>query len=416
MLKNETDPKGPERTLSKPGRMATALGLLALTVGVATFKPPATMADDKPSPTPPVDSKSGGAEKAEAVEPFELNYLPEASHGMVAFRPARIARRVGLSVMNQLIRAGLGGDLPMLAKRLGVDMSRPGFVKFGVEDVESISCGFNIGRPRGEPKKNADGEDLHTLEFSGLTVRMAAPFDWPAFFQQWTVDLEEVREPRGSFYKVKDPAKAELFMGVVLYQPDSRTLVFESETRVKQLIAREVPSSPAYLNGADWHRASLGLLAVAINNRGDSFAKGYDVGRPDDRVVLSLFQGVDRWVLDVPDLNAIHFVGLANARDSKSAESVVQSIKALAKLGTAALDVMMTPQEDLPEKGVQAAAFRMGKSFLTKLEPMAEGSTVVIRDDDFGRFADLAAIIRMELEGIKPEAKEAKADAKAEKR
>ena len=62
---------------------------------------------------------------------------------------------------------------------------------------------------------------------------------------------------------------------------------------------------PAFVQNTDWERASRGLLAFAINNQDDAFAKHYDLGRPDDAVVLSLFKGVDWWIAGVDDDDAI---------------------------------------------------------------------------------------------------------------
>ena len=93
--------------------------------------------------------------------------------------------------------------------------------------------------------------------------------------------------------------------------PDDRTIVFDEEAAIQKLVRKVSPGIPAYLSGPEWDRASRGLLAVAINNQGGAFAKAYDLGRPDDAVVLSLFKGVDRWVFGVDDADAIAVHALA---------------------------------------------------------------------------------------------------------
>ena len=90
-----------------------------------------------------------------------------------------------------------------------------------------------------------------------------------------------------------------------MYLPDDRTIVFDEEKVIRKLAGRRAPPLPAFLRGPDWERACRGLLAVAINNQDGAFAKSYDLGRPDDAVVLSLFKGVDHWTFSVDDADAI---------------------------------------------------------------------------------------------------------------
>jgi hypothetical protein len=87
-------------------------------------------------------------------------------------------------------------------------------------------------------------------------------------------------------------------------------------------------------------------------------------------------------------------------------------------MGSAALAALMAPEEDLPRDGVQAKAFEMYKAILTGLKPTTDGPSMVIRVGGFATFADLAAMIKMELREAKPKpkAEEAKVPAKLEKR
>ena len=235
------------------GRRASMLALLVLTVGVASWKAPAGAQEVKPRTydvniSEPLKPAPAGL--VAPPEPFAMNYVPEGITGAIGLRPAMIARRLGMEAVKPFILdLGLGGDFEGLAKRLGVDMSKPGFIKLSVEDIETITSGLSFGRPH-PIQKNEKGEDLHCLEFSRVTVRTIKPFDWPTFFRQWTLELEEVKQPRGVYHKAKGSKAEEAFMGCVIFQPDGRTLVFESENRVKELIAGEVPSHPAYLRGA----------------------------------------------------------------------------------------------------------------------------------------------------------------------
>ena len=99
---------------------------------------------------------------------------------------------------------------------------------------------------------------------------------------------------------------------------DDRTIVFDEENVIRKIASGEDPAPPAYLRGEEWEHASRGLVAIAINNQNDSFAKRYDLGRSDDALVLSLFKGLDTWILGVDDADAIvlHADGVCRDRDS----------------------------------------------------------------------------------------------------
>src|SRR5205823_5224693 len=88
MLKNENETGTSGGCGSRARRLATALGLLGLTIGVASLRGPASAADEK-SPTPqPADSKVKAVDVAGATKPFKVVYIPERMTGVVAFRPA----------------------------------------------------------------------------------------------------------------------------------------------------------------------------------------------------------------------------------------------------------------------------------------------------------------------------------------
>ena len=55
------------------------------------------------------------------------------------------------------------------------------------------------------------------------------------------------------------------------------------------------------------------------------------MGRPDDAIVLSLFKGVDRWMLGVDDADAIALHPTADCRD-ESGETIAHSVESLVKM------------------------------------------------------------------------------------
>ena len=407
MLKNETETINVGPTRSKAWRLAMALGLISLTIGAATLKGPARAAEESPSPAPPADPKANASDAREVAIPFDVRYVPERMTGVVAIRPAAMARRPGMGrLMSSFQETILELDLATIAKELQVDITRPGFRKLGLEDIESFVCGFRLGQPTNKAK-NADGEPLHSIEFGGVTVRAVAPFDWPAFLRQWRLQLEEVKIGREVCYKITGPMADEAGVPGFLYLPDDRTMVCDEEKSIRALMARGTSSPPAYLRGADWDRASRGLLAVAVNNRDDDFVKQFDLGRPDDAAALPLFRGVDRWTLGLADSDAPSPHAEVTARDPQSAELVARSIVMLVKMGRAALD------SEPPATGEHDHFIRLYKAFLANLRVEQAGPALSIRSEGFGTFGEWASILKASIE---EEAKAAAANPKAEKR
>ena len=405
MLKNENETMVSGRAWSKARRLATALGLVALTIGVATLRGPARAADGPPALS--AEAKVKAPEAPAIATPFQVNYIPDGMAGVVAFRPAAIFRRTGMVLIAPFIDEFLDIDLNHLAKELRLDPSRPGWLKLQPEDIESVACGIKFGRAN---PKDDKGQAMHSIEFRGVTIRTVAPFDWLAFLRQWGLELEEVREGSHVFYLGKGPLKALLGGTPSFYLPDDRTLVSENEPALHKLLARDVPSAPAYLRGSDWERVGRGLIAVAISNQDDALAKEYDLGRPDDVVVLGLFKGVERWTFGLDDLDALSPHAEVTTGDPQAAKSVARSIGLLVQMGRAALD------SEPRDTGEAERAFRLYKKFLANLNVGQEGRVLTLSAEGLGTFADATAIIGADIEEENLRAKEAKAGAKAEKR
>lgn len=420
MLRNETQANGlaSNSIWSRPKRLATAFGLIALTATLATWKAPAQAEDDAPPSTRPTESKVEAPDTQAALPPLEPIYVPDTMSGVVAFRPATAFRHPGLSRLLPLVETKIAEDLDALAKTFQVDPSRSGFRKFDLKEVESVILPFNVGKfkPASYDPKGTGPIDPHTLEFSGMTVRMVAPFDWLAFLRQWKVGVEEVQDGRRVYYNLKLPVQAAMVGAISIYLPDDRTLVVDERQKwVQEVVRREVPSAPAYLQGADWRKASQGMLAIAINNQADKFTKGYDLGRPDDAVVLQCFQGVDRWVLGMADADAPSLRAEATTRDPQTAEAVARTIGGLVKLGQAAIDIDPQAQKDNPDN-------RVAKRLLANLKVEIAGQSVTLSTGEFGTYDEVIEAIEANDTQVAgdgaatPKTQAAEAKAKAEKR
>jgi hypothetical protein len=390
MLRDETGRKAIDRPWSGARRLLTALGLLALTTAVATLRSPARGAEDDPPAVAATKARSPMPRTAETS--FEPLYVHDGMDGVVAFRPAAAFRHAGMGRLVPTFRAALaevmGVDFSGLAKDLKIDTSRPGFLKLDFNDIEWVASGFRFGRG-----KNDERDDVHSIGISGLTVRTVAPFDWLAFLRQWRLDCSEVREGGRLFYKITGPLKPVLGVNPCVYLPDDRTLVWDEEDLIRVLLRRESPAPPAYLRGADWGRVSRGLLAVAINNQDGALAKRYDLGRPDDAVFLSLFKGVDRWVLGVDDDETIVLHAAAACRDRDASESITRAIDALLKLGR---DAVEHPDPEALAAGAHDRIFRMVKALLANIRVERTDRSIDCRTGGFGTLADFASIVEAE--------------------
>jgi beta-lactamase regulating signal transducer with metallopeptidase domain len=389
-----------ECSWSRSFRVAVALGLAAVAVGVATLRGPAR-GDDKSAVTEANKFVLGtleitGVERRETpkadLEPIELIHVPEMIHipdsmvGFVAFRPAATFHHLGMSRYATMIR---DFSVAELAKALKVDPSKPGSLTLGLEDIGWVTCGLGLR----SVKSQKDGHTMHAMMFGGLTVRTVRPFDWLAFLRQWRCEFTEVREGERTYHKMSG-----LMVGgpkTAVYQPDNRTIVFDDEEAIQKLIRRDKPLVPAYLASPEWERASRGLLAVAINNHDEQFTKQYDLGRPDDAVVLSLFKGVDRWVFGVDDTDAITLHAAAACQASDAGQAIARVVESLRTLGRAAVE---HPDPGVKLDESQANAVRMVQSLLTNVRVATGDRSVTVNTDGFGTLAEFASI--MEAEGF----------------
>jgi hypothetical protein len=255
-----------------------------------------------------------------------------------------------------------------------------------LEEIEWVTCGISFGRAR---------NDLHSLLFRGLTVRTLAPFDWLAFLRQWRVELTEFRSDGRRFYRITGPWNDMLGRGPCMYLVDDRTAVFDEEESLCKQFGPHAPPLPAHLSGPDWDQASRGLLAVAFNNKDGALAKTYDVGRPDDAVVLSLLKDVDRWTFGIDDTDAIALQASAAFRSSEAAEAIIRAAESLLKLGRAGLE---HPDPKAVKSSADERMLRIGQRFLASVRAERVEQSVKLRADGFGTHAEFASIVAAEGE------------------
>jgi beta-lactamase regulating signal transducer with metallopeptidase domain len=403
-------------------KLATVGGLVLLTGAIASLKSPAQAADEPKAAEATADRKS-------TVTPFDVRFVFEGKSGVFAFRPAATFQRTGMRILHPwaLELVGDGDLIEMLAKHVGIDTKQPGFLSLHAEDVESITTDFDISTmivDEVAPELKGQKRRIQRIEIGeagGVTVRMVAAFDWLKFLRQWKVfQLEEVREARGVYYRVKSSILVQAKLNVGIYLPDDRTLVYESEEKIKQLIAREAPAIPAYLKGAAWDRVSRDLLAVAINNHDDVFAKKYDRGVAEDAEFLKFFKGVDHWVVGIADDDrlSIHAEGLSPKAEARAA--IVKELKTELKnlseqLSDEAIEV------NLVHGGANLVDLvRLARIFVAKIRVEDRDGSLVIDAEDIVRFPELLKTMKKvyfdEIQKERQSAVKAEAEAKKVKR
>jgi hypothetical protein len=390
-LRDETRSGTIDRPWPRARRLVSTVFLLGVTAAVATLRGPARGADDG-SPAA-VRSAAG----APAARPADLSsppiYVREGTSGVIMIRPALALRHAGVERLIPLVDDIVGIDLSGLSKQLGVDTSRPGYLKLRAEDLEWVTAGLGWGRG-----KTADHREMHAFMLSCSAFRTVAPFDWLAFLRQWRLEFAEVREGGRVYYRITGPLKEALGPAPCAYLPDDRTIVFEEEKAIRKLARPGVPPLPAFLRGPDWERANRGLLAVAIGNRDGAFAKSYDLKRPDDDAVLSFFKGVDLWTFTVEDADAIVLRASAACRDGDVSRTITRSIDSLVEQCRATLE----PQAKAD--GGHDRQLRMVTSLMANLRVEHTGRSVGVHADGFGTFADLIAMVEAERNEPKAQA------------
>jgi beta-lactamase regulating signal transducer with metallopeptidase domain len=387
MLRDENKAYELDRSWSGARRLTIAVILVVLAVSVATVRGPAR-GDDKE-----MSAASAGNDRTPATRPAEAPVVPlyvrDDVAGVAMFRPAATFRRAGMDRFAALIRAELGDDLAQLAKRFNIDMSGSARLKLDFCDIEWVTCGIRFGRT-----KNTEKKVMHRIMTTGPTVRTIKPFDWLGYLRQWHIDFVEVRSGGRVYYRVTGPLAKALGPDGCVYLPDDRTLVLDEEKPIRALIDRRGPEAPAYLRGPDWERASRGLFAIAINNHEGSFAKSYDLGRPDDAVVLTLFKDVDYWTVNVDDADAIILHAAAACQTDDVREAIARTIDALVKQGRDAID---HPATDAAAMKEDELFLPMASACLANLRVERANRTVNVRAQGFGTLADFASIFEAEI-------------------
>ncbi|WP_165073239.1 M56 family metallopeptidase [Paludisphaera rhizosphaerae] len=384
MLREQTGTRAFETSSRLPSFLSAGL-LAALAIGVGSLRGPVL-----------------AEETAHLGEPaLAFPYLNANHCGLVSIRPAAAVHRMGADIVLRFATAvlDLGPQLSIdyVAKELGVNANVPGFLKPGFGDVESVTFGFGFGHG-----SNAERKDLHSIFFSGLCVRMTAPFDWLAFVRQWGGELTEVHEGSRTYYRITAPWTPSKRPLPCVLLVDERTAIFDEEPPLIAAIRGE-SKPPALFASPDWQDASRGLFAVAIGNEDGKFLKQYDLGpdvhREDDQIAMALFRGVDRWLLSVTDADTLSISASAACRNEVVNEVVAAAME---KLLVGGRDAVAKAEAVTPIRGEDDLFIHIGKAVLPKLRIDRDNHLLKIETHDVGTVAEAAAFITNLMANAQP--------------
>ncbi len=400
MLRDETRSEMGDRPWSRARRMSATVLLLGVTAALVALRGPARGSEDGAPAAGKVPSGAPAVRPAYALA-LPL-YLREGTSGVVVFRPSLASRHAGANQLASYVLRDMA-DVFKISKAAGDNTARPGSLKLGIEDLESITACLSFGKTKGK-----DQPEMHTLMLAPQTFRTVKPFDWLALLRQWGFEFTEVRELGHVYYRIGGPLKSDLGpRDHAAYLPDDRTIVVDEESMIRKLARQETPPPPAFVRSPEWERACRGLLAVAINNQDGAFAKDYDLSRPDDAVVLSLFKGVDHWTFSVDDAEAVVLRAWAACGNSEASRVIAPIIEALVKQGRDALD------REVKSPGPPDRITDMSRALLTNLRVEHTDRSIGIRSEGFATIAEFASMLGTEIQYEKGAEAERKASKKS---
>ena len=369
MLRNTDGMKSSASRSHRAWRVLVAVGLTTLTLAVATIRTPARGEDHAPA--------------TKALASSAPRFFCDDLSGAVVIRPAAALKHPGVDPLSRLL------DQSVDAFTDALHLSKKSTLRLDPKNIDWATCSLSFGRG-----SNPKGKALHTMQFGGLTIRTVRPFDWLAFARQCGFETTAANAAGRVYYRIAGPLKGILGKSPCLYLADDQTVWFEEESRLKAYLSRVNHSAPTFLTRPEWERACQGLVAVALDNHDGSFTKGYDLGRPDDAVVLAIFKDVDRVTLAVDDADQMGLRVSADCHPGDASAGLARSIETYVKMCLALID---QPVPTDHEEDSHDPIIRMTKSLLSNVRVEHTDRSVTVKTQGFGRLSDLASMVEAEM-------------------
>lgn len=230
---------------------ALTLGLLAATA----LRGPA----QAQTPTPESAAPSVNLPSPTHVD---LNYLPPSARGVYSIRPAALMARPGMKPYAVLVDVALD----QFFRQASSGTPSP----LHTSEIERIVGTVTVQSTNSRP------DNQSSLMLSLQVIRTVAPIDWKKRLSTLFPKAREVPCKGGVYYTValSDTPWVTAFASpqeanrpLACYFPDDRTLVLDSEERIRSRLAGEAVEGPTGPWVDDWKQAAESLIAVAHDAR-----------------------------------------------------------------------------------------------------------------------------------------------------
>jgi hypothetical protein len=284
------------------------IALLSLLLGAAC-------AADVP---PAADRPAAGA-----FAPFDLTYMPRATHSVIAVRPGELLKHLGeqdkfaADMARRFLAAAfafLDGDLKAAAPP-------------AVADIDQLILSAQITLGIETEKEGRSNFGVNGVS-SGL-VRTAKPFDWAGRLKKWFPKAETAKHAGREYVRVPF-GTGERTTYLALFVADDRTLAFDSdEAEMKWLLDRldkkQKPVAPA-----GWDEVSRDLVALCHDTAADGWLRAPEKPKREcDQALVTLGRKATGVALGFSSGDRTDLRVVATARDEDAAREVRTALKAI---------------------------------------------------------------------------------------
>jgi beta-lactamase regulating signal transducer with metallopeptidase domain len=340
-------------SLPRWGRLLLMGPLVAVAVGVSALRSPAQKSEETPQggQTPPLERlyaggfrslrgfafRGAGQEfRSEAVpgtqlqryqveqEPFDLSSLPPDAMGAVCIRPAAILGRPGMKKYADALNQGLEEFFVKVYKL----PTGPGL---SATDIEQVTTAIVA-------KKDPDGRGGPSGSFAYVTmIRTVKDFDWRKLFQTMMPGATEVRHAGKVYYKMpENDFRTNILSsrcggpGSCYFFPDGRTVVFDDEETVRQVIEKKRGDRTAPVWSEGWKHVERGMFAMLLDNRNGSWRFEFEEREKPASAYKPFYENV-AWMVIGGDGSDDHFAlrGLAACANEQGSEKVARATEGL---------------------------------------------------------------------------------------
>jgi hypothetical protein len=357
-----------DTSLPATARAITIALLVAIGLGAAALRSPSPV---RGAEAPPGTDKNApntvtSVANTSNEESFDLSYLRSKAIGFVVFRPAAIFRlpasKPQLHWLNGLI-----------VKEFPVGMPK-------IESIEQAAFEFSV-RPRDRSKKQQG-----RIMMGACMLRTVEDFDWKtamkALFKRLdktNLELVEVHHNGKVYFKSTRSQYPRPLGPDSFYLPDARTIVWDYENNLRQLIGQPTRTGPEFVAGDDWRKVNSGLVGVAIDTRDQRFKLDVNTDAPEDLPIAPLLQYPSRWVLGVDSANSLTLRAIATCGTNANRELLARTAEALLAQWRVSLGQVKRNASKDEQEEIAAGAIRLAHEFVQVSTIHADGLAVDIR-------------------------------------